>query len=237
MQHIPPLDPDEHNLHTLLAAAGRSIDWLNTDDGDPYSPTNVARHMLTRAAQTVPYHYRAAVADLPQLHQWIRDLADAAREHQQKRDTTVASIVRGPSMLILGPTGVGKTHQAYGAVRLLAATGVMADWTVATAADMYAEQRPRHGVDTETVFRHYRDARILLIDDLGAGRAPTEFTEEINFRLINHRYERHLPTLVTSNVLPKELTARLGDRVASRLREMCQRVTIKGDDQRQAVAA
>jgi DNA replication protein DnaC len=185
----------------------------------------------------VPHHYRHAVADLPALHTWVTELADEARRQQAKRNSTVAGVMRGPSMLLLGPTGVGKTHQAYGALRLLAVSGVMADWTVATAADMYAEMRPRHGVDSEQVYRRYRDARLLLVDDLGAGRAPTEFTEEINFRLVNHRYERHLPTLFTTNVLPTELKARVGDRVASRLNEMCQRVTIKGDDRRRAVAA
>lgn len=237
MQNIPPLDPSEHNLEPLLAAAGRTSDWLNTDDGDPYSPPNVARRNIIEALRTVPFHYRKATVDQPQLQQWINELAADAIKDQQKRDTTTAAVTRGKSVLLLGPTGVGKTHQAYGAVRQMAVTGVNNTWVTTAAADLYAELRPRHGVDTETEFRRYRDARILLVDDLGAGRAPTEFTEEINFRLVNWRYERHLPTLITTNVLPKELSARLGDRVASRLNEMCTRVVIKGEDRRRQVAA
>jgi DNA replication protein DnaC len=37
---------------------------------------------------------------------------------------------------------------------------------------------------------------------------------------------------MTSNVEPKDLAARLGDRVISRLAEMCQRVPMKGHDRR-----
>ena len=121
-------------------------------------------------------------------------------------------------------------------MRELAVTGVTARWAVTTAADLYAALRPRPGIDSEAEFRRYRDARLLLVDDLGAERKPTEFTEEVNFRLINHRYEHHLPTLMTSNVEPKELRARLGDRVTSRLAEMCERVAMKGNDRRRNAA-
>ena len=102
---------------------------------------------------------------------------------------------------------------------------------------MYAALRPRHGIDSEAEFRRYRDASILLLDDLGAERKPTEFTEEINFRLINWRYENHKPTLITSNLVPKEIAERLGDRVTSRLIEMCEPVVFKGPDRRRGEAA
>jgi DNA replication protein DnaC len=101
---------------------------------------------------------------------------------------------------------------------------------------MYAALRPRSGVDSETEFRKYAHARLLMLDDLGAAKS-SEWTEEINFRLINHRYENQLPTILTSNVLPGELMNRVGDRVASRLVEMCDRVVIKGSDRRKRPAA
>lgn len=119
----------------------------------------------------------------------------------------------------------------------LAITGVAATWVVTTAADMYGALRPRHGIDSEAEFRRYRNASVLLVDDLGAERKPTEFTEEINFRLVNWRYENHMPTLITSNLVPKELAGRLGDRVTSRLIEMCQRIVLAGPDRRRGEAA
>ena len=138
-----------------------------------------------------------------------------------------------PSLLILGRTGTGKTHQAIGAIRTLAAKGVTVGWHADTAPGLFASLRPREGVDTEAEFRKIATAPLLLIDDLGAAKV-TEWTEEILYRLINDRYEAILPGLFTSNVPVDELRAALGDRVASRLTEMCQRIVLRGGDRRRA---
>jgi DNA replication protein DnaC len=141
------------------------------------------------------------------------------------------------SVLILGPTGVGKTYLAYGAIRDLAARGVSVKWLALTAPDMYARLRPRDGIDGEGEFQTIATAEMLLLDDLGAAKA-TEWTEEVNYRLVNYRYDRGLPMLITSN-LPAvaadgrpSLKASLGERVMSRLTEMCQYVILRGPDRR-----
>jgi DNA replication protein DnaC len=234
MQLIGPINPQHNDLHKALAARGVTADWLNQSDGDPYSPPNIARNAITRAGELIPWHYRKAVADHPDIRAWIDELVAAAKEEQGHRP--VATVKHGRSLLLLGPTGVGKTYQAYGAIRDLALTGVAASWRVTTSANLYAALRPRHGIDSEAEFRSYASAQVLLLDDLGAAKV-TEFTEDVNFRLVNHRYEHGLPTLFTSNVLPKELSARLGDRTASRLAEMCQQMVITGKDRRRGDAA
>lgn len=236
MQYIPPANLRGHDIEPLLAARGLTADWFLTHDFDPHSTANVARHTYADVSRLVPFHYRSSASSLPQLRAWIDSLVAAAKQAQEERGAPIASVNVGPSLLLLGSTGVGKTHEAYGAMRELAVTGVTARWATTTAADMYAALRPRHGIDSEAEFRRYRDTPLLLVDDLGAERKPTEFTEEINFRLVNYRYEHHLPTLLTSNVDPKELAGRLGDRVTSRLREMCERVAMKGDDRRRRAA-
>ncbi len=236
MQYIPPANLRGHQIEPLLAARGLTPDWFNLHDFDPHSTANVARYTYAQVAELVPFHYRTAVSSLPQLRVWIDGLVATAREAQEERAAPIASVNVGPSLLLLGVCGVGKTHEAYGAMRELAVTGVSARWAVTTAADLYAALRPRHGVDSETEFSKYRNARLLFVDDLGAERKPTEFTEEVNFRLINHRYEHHLPTLFTSNVEPKQLAERLGDRVTSRLAEMCERIPMKGNDRRRSAA-
>ncbi|MFE4671058.1 ATP-binding protein [Streptomyces sp. NPDC056723] len=236
MQYIPPSRLRGRDLEPLLASRGRDLAWINENDFDSHSPANVARNCYGETMNKVPFHYRTARPSLPQLRTWIDTLVADALERQTERDAPIASIVNGPSLLLLGVTGVGKTHEAYGAMRELSLSGVYGQWEVTTAADLYAALRPRHGVDSEAEFRRYRNARLLLVDDLGAERKPTEFTEEINFRLINWRYENHLPTLMTSNVEPKDLAARLGDRVISRLAEMCQRIPMKGNDRRRSAA-
>lgn len=234
MQYVPPLNPRHYpNLDKLLAARNRTLDWLNSSD-DPDGEPNIARLSLTEAMKVTPIRFQGAVPTEPAVRAWVDAVADAARTEQVRRGAYLASVNHGPSLVLLGPTGVGKTYEAYGAVRDIAITGVVARWTVTTAADLYAALRPRHGIDSEAEFAKYRNARLLLIDDLGAERKPTEFTEEINFRLVNHRYEHQFPTLFTSNVGAAELAQRLGDRVTSRLAEMCQRVSMKGSDKRRS---
>jgi DNA replication protein DnaC len=237
MQWIPPFNPKRYHLEQLLTARGIDPTWLADDSLDTYSKPNIARYSITKAAEVIPFRYQAAIVDQPDVLDWCKELADRAFAMQKAKRSAIATVQHGRSLLLLGLTGTGKTHQAYAAIRELAVTGVAATWAVTTAADLYAGLRPRHGIDSEAEFRRYRDASILLVDDLGAERKPTEFTEEINFRLINWRYERQLPTLITSNLLPKEISARLGDRVTSRLIEMCQRIVIEGPDRRRGEAA
>lgn len=142
-----------------------------------------------------------------------------------------------PSLLIIGPTGSGKTHAAYAAIRVLAAQGIPVKWDALTAPDLYARLRPRDGIDTEGVFQGIASAELLMLDDLGAAKA-SEWTEEVNYRLVNFRYDRSLPMILTSN-LPviaaagkPSLSAALGERVMSRLSGMCQYVTLRGPDRR-----
>ncbi|MEW2578399.1 ATP-binding protein [Streptomyces syringium] len=231
MEITPPIRFNPDQYADILTAHGLHLDWLNEEDGDPFGRRNLTRAGLLDAARAVPRHYRTALADHPKVVDWVRTVAETARDQAARGQ--VPSVTAGPSLLLLGRTGTGKTHQAYGAVRLLSGCGVRTSWVVTTGPDLYASLRPRHGVDAETEFRRYRDARLLLVDDIGAAK-PSEFTEEINFRLINHRYENELPTLMTSNVEPRDMQDRLGDRVTSRLAEMCQRVVIAGTDRRRA---
>ncbi|MCX5336935.1 ATP-binding protein [Streptomyces sp. NBC_00140] len=235
MLPIPPLDPKRYQLEELLAARGVDLGWLNAESS-PYGTSNVARWSIVEADKIIPVHYAAAIADNPDVLQWTAELKANALKRQQASGAPIASIDHGPSLLLLGPTGTGKTHQAYAAIRELAITGVVARWTVTTAPDMYAALRPRHGIDSEAEFRSYRSAAVLLVDDLGASKV-TEFTEEVNFRLVDYRYKHHLPTLFTSNALPRELNDKLGARVTSRLREMCQNVPVLGQDRRRRSAA
>ncbi|MFF8297704.1 ATP-binding protein [Streptomyces globisporus] len=236
MEPTPKINPEQHDILPLLAAQNRTLDWLNTDDGNPYSLPNTARRTYLNATSVVPLRYRTAVAQQPEIRQWINGLVGEAFAAQKKQPTPAAVVRSGPSLLILGSVGIGKTYQGYGALREMAITGAVAEWTVVTAADLYARLQPRFGVDSETEFERHAKAPVLFVDDLGAGGKLSEHTENVNFRLINYRYDHQLPTLITSNLLPKELGARMGDRVASRLVEMCHRINMTGDDKRRRAA-
>lgn len=140
------------------------------------------------------------------------------------------------SLLVVGPTGTGKTHYAYSVLRGIAETGAPTSWTAYTAADLYAQLRPRPGRDSEAEFEKVAKTQVLFVDDLAAAKL-SEWTEEVTYRLINHRYEQCLPSIFTSNVPPTQLRDALGERIASRLTEMCERVVLKGEDRRKGMAA
>ncbi len=72
---------------------------------------------------------------------------------------------------------------------------------------------------------------ILTIDDIGAEK-PTDWVMETLYDLINERYEECKITIFTSNLSLDELAERLGDRIPSRIAEMCEIIELKGEDKR-----
>lgn len=181
-----------------------------------------------RHEDRIPPRYRGAVASHPQVREWVRDVVGGA---VRPNAGATASVATGPSLLLAGTTGTGKTHEAYGAVRALVEAGLAVRWEATTAADLYAELRPSSGNDAEAVLTRYARVPVLLLDDLGAART-SEWVEEITYRLVNRRYNLLLPTLITTNLRISDLRGWLGDRVASRLAEMTDRVEFDGADRR-----
>lgn len=204
---------------------------LTDTDADPHWIGELRDTAARQIEAHVPARFADATVTLPEVAAWVRGLVDIVREERR----TVPRVVRGPSLLLVGSTGVGKTHEAYGALRALAVSGVGCAWMHTTAADLYGALRPRPRVDAEDEFDRFARVGLLVLDDFGAAKT-SEWNEEINYRLINYRYEHQKPTLITSNVPPKNLPAALGERVASRLAEMADLVVLKGVDRRRGAA-
>ncbi|MEV7680611.1 ATP-binding protein [Streptomyces sp. NPDC088341] len=206
----------------------RGIDPAVTALGEPSAEPVTA---LELADARIPARYRRAMADHSQVTAWADQVARAGRPGPGG-----PGIAEGPSLLIAGPTGTGKTHQAYGAIRALLARGVRLRWEATTTADLYARLRPRAGHDAERELQTLARSPLLFLDDLGAAKT-SEWTEELTYRLINRRYEHLRPTLITTNLPTAELRTTLGDRVASRLAEMTERVILTGPDRRRTAPA
>ncbi|MEU6183851.1 MULTISPECIES: ATP-binding protein [Streptomyces] len=217
--------PLADRLNGILASRG--IDPGVTTEEPPAEPVTA----LELADARIPARYRRAMADQPQVSAWADEIARAGRPGPGG-----PGIAEGPSLLIAGPTGTGKTYQAYGAIRGLLSRGVRLRWEATTTADLHARIRPRAGHDAERDLQTLARCPLLLLDDLGAAKT-SEWTEELTYRLINHRYEHMLPTLITTNLPTAELRATLGDRVASRLAEMTERVVLTGPDRRRHTVA
>ena len=99
--------------------------------------------------------------------------------------------------------------------------------------DLLDDLRP--GDDARQRVRDCQNARLLVIDDVGAEKA-SEWTQERLYSVIDHRYANCLPLIVTSNLPPAKLAEQTGDRAASRLAEMCKVVAMTGTDRRRPAA-
>jgi hypothetical protein len=71
----------------------------------------------------------------------------------------------------------------------------------------------------------------LILDDIGTEK-PSEWAQQNIFLIIDRRYETLRQTIFTSNLSLDELSERLGDRITSRIAEMCKVIELKGKDRR-----
>lgn len=152
-------------------------------------------------------------------------------------------------LYLAGPVGTGKTHAAWMTVRLWCehtgtspgirrptfdgdpVRGSLVIFTRMT--DLLDDLRP--GDDSRQRVRDCQNAKLLVIDDVGAEKA-SEWTQERLYTIIDHRYAGCLPLLVTGNLPPSKLAEQTGERSASRLAEMCEVVAMTGTDRRRSAA-
>lgn len=165
----------------------------------------------------------AGLAALAVAEEWLRRREAGEREN----------------LLLFGPVGVGKTGLAWGIVRRLIERGD--DALLVNFRELLAELRQafadrRAGVPIDYL-RAY-DVTVLALDDVGAER-PTDFAREELANLVERRYTRRLPTIITSNYDPDDLAERIGhddivigERIVSRLIEGATQWQIGGEDRR-----
>lgn len=210
-------DPCEHGVGftTCLPCAADA----KATGGDDLHRWRSAR-AAAGCAQRFPARYSAAVCDHPEARAWVDRFARTPRDC--------------PSLLLAGPTSVGKTWLAYGTLRAAVVAAGVDRWEAVAYADFVAELRPS-GKDPESAMTRYRETGLLLLDDLGAAKG-SEWVEETTYRLLNHRYNALLPSIFTTNLPLADLREHLGDRLASRLVETCVRLSMTGPDRRRGAA-
>ncbi|MDI6788302.1 MAG: ATP-binding protein [Planctomycetota bacterium] len=156
------------------------------------------------------------------------------------------------SPLIIGATGVGKTTQMYAIAREICAQinainrnlwnninsfdvpkYIRMEIKVTTEIDLvYTVKQATSEREKYALLKEYRSAPVLMVDDFGTAKL-NESALEIILNIIDHRLQYCLPTVITTNKNIDELIKDgYGERIGSKLCELCQPVTITGEDRR-----
>lgn len=128
-------------------------------------------------------------------------------------------ILRDGMLLLIGPTGRGKTVMAtwWAAERL--AKGRPCGKFV-TAYQLFARMKQcwTRGEDSEAILKAWKSSRFLVIDEMQV-RTESAWENSVLDELINARYAAELPTVMLGNIEPGREQAELGARIVDRVRE------------------
>jgi DNA replication protein DnaC len=155
-------------------------------------------------------------------------------------------------LLLIGPSGVGKTHLSVAALKRLTEKGVHC--LFCDYRELLKKIQNSYNPSVQTteldLLRPIFETEVVLLDDLGAVK-PSEWVWDTVSLILNARYNEKLTTIITSNFLDgpsaaaermdgprraareETLGDRIGERMRSRLFEMCRLLLVNGKDYRQ----
>ncbi|HUS15794.1 MAG TPA: ATP-binding protein [Chloroflexia bacterium] len=132
-------------------------------------------------------------------------------------------------LVLMGNFGCGKTHLAAAIANAAMARGLQTYFAI--APDLLDHLRSAYAPTSESTyderFESVRTVPLLVIDDLGTENT-TPWAREKLFQIFNHRYNYHLPTVVTTNVDMDNLDPRIASRICDQ--QLCDHVFIKAAD-------
>ena len=132
-------------------------------------------------------------------------------------------------LVLAGSLGWGKTH--IGMAILVARTEHHPDWgplgVYASTPTLLEELRRGYEDGTyHSALEAYMEMPLLMIDDLGteyrkARDDGSSWSEDKVYQIINHRYDNHLQTVITTNVRPSKIDPRIAERVMDQGTGLC----------------
>ena len=120
-------------------------------------------------------------------------------------------------LVFTGPYGCGKTHLAAAIANYRQDRGYSALFVVVPDLldHLRATFSPQSLVSYDQRFEEVRNASLLILDDLGT-QSSTKWAQEKLFQLFNHRYNAHLPTVITMQESVEEFE-KTNPRLSSRI--------------------
>ncbi len=148
----------------------------------------------------------------------------------------VSANTEGKGIILAGTPGTGKTHLATAILNVRVQKGQEAIFC--TVPELLSDIRRTFGSKNETseLMELVKTADLLILDDLGVEKVTDWVLEEL-FIIINSRLNNEKQTIFTTNyVTPSTLIAKMGgiagQRIVSRIKEMCDWVKVEGEDYR-----
>ena len=155
-------------------------------------------------------------------------------------------------LLLVGPRGLGKTHLSVAALKELVKKGVhclFCDYRE-LLKQIQNSYNPSSQTSELELLSPIFETEVVVLDDLGAQK-PTEWVWDTVSFILNSRYNSKKATIITTNFMDgpsaaeegvegarraareETLGDRIGERMRSRLFEMCRLVQVQGKDYRQ----
>jgi DNA replication protein DnaC len=174
------------------------------------------------------------------------DTLDASEPTVRKAFREACRLVEGErrrGMLLMGPAGRGKTHLMIGVGRrLLERDRDVGYYNVARLVSRIQDTYGEHGGETRrAIVESVASHEVVLLDDLGKEHVSTN-VESIVYELADTLHTASAILVVSTNVPAAKtegyrgptLSERYDEAVRSRLRAMCERFVVKGEDRRRA---
>lgn len=168
-------------------------------------------------------------------------------------------------LLFVGSSGLGKTHLAVGIAKaLIREKGV--ECIFYDYAELLKQIQDSYNPSVNAtelgLLRPVFETEVVVLDDLGSVR-PTEWRWDTIRLILNSRYNKKLPTIITTNFADEPATGladpdgrvtesfdtaraaarndtlgdRIGERMRSRLHEMCRLIEMEGGDFREGMCS
>lgn len=191
--------------------------------------------------------FHSFVADTPERKKTAAAAMAYARNFERLIPKRGEEFLGRNGLVISGTKGTGKTHIAAAIANYLLNKGIAV--ICMTERNLLGEIQHTYsnsvflgvGRSSESIIRKsYEMVPLLIIDDLGKER-PTEWTLATLYAIIDGRYAKGMPTIITTNYDKESLISRLtpagsdkvtADAILDRLDEMCDSIGTIGESWR-----